>query len=178
MSRGILSAQTITTHPREGTETRGFDHPEAGKQITTHPREGTETSHRTGTSSRFPDYNSSPRGDGNGACEQNNPVIIRLQLIPARGRKRVMRCGGAGLPLLQLIPARGRKRRTQRARSNCRSLQLIPARGRKPRWTMARHSGANYNSSPRGDGNDPQHTLATAASITTHPREGTETSPI
>ena len=56
---------SITTHPREGTETllsgTGFRY----NGITTHPREGTETS--TARSSRFETlyYNSSPRGDGN-----------------------------------------------------------------------------------------------------------------
>ena len=126
------------------------------KGVATYPREGTETK------LIFGDF----------------LQVVRLQLIPARGRKLIIVRKAVRIKALQLIPARGRKLLQRFKNVFCIScnlsprgdgkwivpkefhwrnmLQLIPARGRKQRFFFAGHI-VRYrcNLSPRGDGNFP-----------------------
>ena len=77
--------------------------------------------------------------------------------------------------LLQLIPARGRKLHGALAPRRSEPLQLIPARGRKRVSSPMISIRPYYNSSPRGDGNRHVESRLIIVTITTHPREGTET---
>ena len=123
---------------------------------------------------------------------------VKLQLIPARGRKLQAVVILAQLMALQLIPARGRKLVLAFSILLASLLQLILARGRKP--PSQREEGAytvvatypregtetnktvpawwflwGCNLSPRGDGNAVGRAAFHAVEVATYPREGTET---
>ena len=130
----ILILGTVSTYPREGTETPPVLSYSTGQPVSTYPREGTET--------QYTRWECIP--------------CIWFQLIPARGRKRRIGHVSGMLEVgFQLIPARGRNqvhidhvlpsRHTRfnlSPRGDGNSLrsslirilftfQLIPARGRK-----------------------------------------------
>ena len=123
--------------------------------------------------------NLSPRGDGNAKMVPLTIKQLKLQFIPARGRKQNGFCRAHGIrscnlsprgdgnsirprdvhgyAMLQFIPARGRKHFLQRF-NKCAAvsgLQFIPARGRKPLIQIRGHNGFNH--------------------VAIYPREGTET---
>ena len=143
----------------------------------THPRKGTETALTAGTSYCLSRAN---------------------QLIPARGRKRILLRTVPPPFENQLIPARGRKLRLPTVSLSSSMNQLIPARGRKQILCSLHIAFRGINSSPQGDGNgaglrevserhginsSPQGDgnalstvpLASAVKESTHPRKGTET---
>ena len=100
-------------------------------RITTHPREGTETPSCWRCILR-PNYNSSPRGDGN--------VILAELAVQLHNYNSSPRGDGNDVDVC--------------ATPENAKLQLIPARGRKLTGLSTAHGcPANYNSSPRGDGN-------------------------
>ena len=152
--------------------------------VAIYPREGTET-----VSGIFRAQtrrcNLSPRGDGNRISGIRTPYVtvaiypregtetrriclpstaVKLQFIPARGRKHESRdrdaldsggCNlsprGDGNPRLPASPSRSRR------------LQFIPARGRKREQDVARVAHLGCNLSPRGDGNDTLSALPRAS---------------
>ena len=126
---------------------------------------------------------------------------LKLQFIPARGRKQNGFCRAHGIrscnlsprgdgnsirtrdvhgyAMLQFIPARGRKHFLQRF-NKCAAvsgLQFIPARGRKQRGDAAGGKRVRCNLSPRGDGNNFKIPHRITVVVAIYPREGTETHP-
>ena len=85
--RDVLSStsQQISTYPRKGTETTLPVHQSRTHQISTYPRKGTETV----------------------VCNSLNQISRLFQLIPARGRKRIVH--DWIFRRSRTIPVRGRK---------------------------------------------------------------------
>lgn len=102
-------------------------------------------------------------------------ITLKLQLVPARGRRRPMPYNPHRKRALQLIPARGRKQPIvkidvtfaittypRKGTETCKNepshnthlLQLIPARGRQKLFELF-HGHINYNLSPQGDNKAP-----------------------
>ena len=77
--------------------------------ISTYPRKGTETVTVVVFLRHIFDFNLSPQGDGNSILSTVVSPIHIFQLIPARGRKRLMLASIVRSITFQLIPARGQK---------------------------------------------------------------------
>ena len=143
----------VATYPREGTETRRRHPLREGLRLQLIPARGRKRELPL-TRSSWSRCNLSPRGDGNSqaaiavsynrrvatypregtetlstSCKVSN--FLKLQLIPARGRKLGRKLLFNIVKALQLIPARGRKRRDSASFCRTSQLQLIPARGQK-----------------------------------------------
>ena len=129
----ILILSTVSTYPREGTETPPVLSYSTGQPVSTYPREGTET--------QYTRWECIP--------------CIWFQLIPARGRKRRIGHVSGMLEVgFQLIPARGRKLIAQLIDSHFIHVSTYPREGTEThikRSASSLHTG--FNLSPRGDGN-------------------------
>ena len=78
-----------TTYPREGTETYELSVQFPPSPDTTYPREGTETVH-TNTCIHATDDTTYPREGTETIPAVVRPPLLTTQLIPARGRKRLL----------------------------------------------------------------------------------------
>ena len=79
--------------------------------------------------------------------------VLLMQLIPARGRLRLIVERRTTMATMQLIPARGRLRACPARRRRHDLMQLIPARGRLQSGESSISSQLSRCSlSPRGDG--------------------------
>ena len=81
--------QLIPARGRKPSSNFGFRGTSA--TISTYPRKGTETAFRTLITPVLANFNLSPQGDGNFDLDDFLTVAVTFQLIPARGRKHLLR---------------------------------------------------------------------------------------
>ena len=118
--------------------------------------------------------NLSPRGDGN-ICHLPLWQGMRLQFIPARGRKRRKPSRRIWREALQFIPARGRKLRSVLFLMTYGLLQFIPARGRKPELSRVKCPPQIAIYPREGTETSREKRRFSGEMIAIYPREGTET---
>ena len=83
-----------------------------------------------------------------------NHLLIRLQLIPARGRKRITALAGNAEAAITTYPRKGTETESIRTPSQDKPITTYPRKGTE---TILKHNFSlfliYYNLSPQGDGN-------------------------
>ena len=145
---------TESTHPRKGTETRLIIAAAISPLESTHPRKGTETSSCRSHSDKVIQESTHPR-KGTETLVQNFLLSsVSNQLIPARGRKLVVRFSGLASPLgINSSPQGDGNLSLLNGGTGLARISSSPQGDGNPvtdAWVI---SANGINSSPQGDGN-------------------------
>ena len=119
--------------------------------------------------------NLSPQGDGNLMSSPPMTKSVRLQFIPARGRKLFAGLLGVCSQRNCNLSPQGDGNLLLSITFAPLSLQFIPARGRKLCAFCVISGNQNCNLSPQGDGNITGKSPSIVRNIAIYPRKGTET---
>ena len=168
----------VAIYPREGTETFFTENMYRldGCGCNLYPRGDGSIKNYSKQHIRF-GCNLSPRGDGNAKMVPLTIKQLKLQFIPARGRKQNGFCRAHGIRSCNLSPRGDGNSIRPRDVHGYAMLQFIPARGRKQRGDAAGGKRVRCNLSPRGDGNNFKIPHRITVVVAIYPREGTETHP-